>query len=133
LRSILQGLTSAILRYKAKTEINPQNDPDKKYEVDLWLKIIERSYDFMCDYKRRYYDQLQTEAEKKKVRVTLVSMIGSDHYSISRKTLIAYVCADIGIVDSLEEIKRLGVDPACSDVERFAFKLACEKLSQACG
>lgn len=133
MRSLLQSLRTAILRFKANAEINPQNDPDKKYEVDLWLKIIERSYDFMCDYKRRYYDQLQTEDEKNKVRVTLVSMIESDLYSISRKTLIAYVCADIGIEESLEEIKHLGLDPTCSDAERFAFKLAYEKLSQAYG
>jgi hypothetical protein len=85
LRWLIQRLNKAILRRNAKIQINPNNDPDKEYEVDLWLKIIGRSYDFMSDYKRPYYDQLRTDDEKQKVRTTLVGMLKSDSYSVSKR------------------------------------------------
>ncbi|QWV94293.1 hypothetical protein KP004_03665 [Geomonas oryzisoli] len=110
-------------------QINPGFDPKKQYEVDLWLKILGRSYDFQSDYKR-YYERIATDEEKQRVHTTLASMVISESYSISNKTLIAYVCADIGVEESLEEIRRLSVSPDCTDAERFAFVLACEKLSQ---
>ncbi len=131
LSGIFQSLNTAIVRCNARKAINPHNDPSKEYEVDLWLTISGRAYDFQSDYKRIYYDRLPTNEEKHRVRATLLSMLKSSNYSISRKTLIAYVCADIGIEESLEEIRRLRAEPSCRDAERFAFSLACEKLLQA--
>jgi len=133
LRWLIPRLNKAILRRNAKIQINPNNDPNKEYEVELWLKIVGRSYDFMSDYKLPYYDQLTTDEEKQRVRANLVAMLKSDSYSVSKKTLIAYVCADIGIEDSLQAIKDFSVAPTCSDAERFAFTLAYEKLLKVCG
>jgi len=133
LRWLIQRLNKAILRRNAMMQINPKNDRAKEYEVELWLKITGRSYDFMSDYKGPYYDQLTTDDEKQKVCTTLVAMLKSDSYSISKKTLIAYVCADIGIKESLQAIKDFRVDPTCSNAERFAFTLAYEKLLKVCG
>jgi len=130
LRRILGSLTTAILTFKARMAINPSCDPNKEYEVELWLKILGQSYDFQSNYKKTYYEHLETDEEKHKVRATLAVMLKSNIYSVSHKTLIAYVCADIGVTDSLEQISRLRMEPTCSDAEKLAFILACEKFSQ---
>ncbi|WP_136525373.1 hypothetical protein [Geomonas ferrireducens] len=133
IRRFLGGLASAILRFKAMLRINPGCDPKKQYEVELWLKILERSYDFQSDYKRIYYEKLSTEAEKQRIRTTLVAMLISKNYSISHKTFIAYVCADIGVDESLQVIRDLSLTPGCAGTEKFAFTLACEKLAKDSG
>ena len=133
IRRFLGRLASAILRFKAMLRINPGCDPKKLCEVELWLQILERSYDFQSDYKRIYYEKLSTEAEKQRIRTILVAMLKSKSYSISHKTLIAYVCADIGVEESLQAIRDLRLTPGCAGAERFAFTLACEKLAKDSG
>lgn len=89
-----------------------------------------RSYDFQSEYKRCYYDLLASDEEKTKVRNTLLIMLRSDVYSIQNKTLLAYVCADIGISEAIDDIKGLMMHPSCRDSDKFAFTLALKTLSK---
>jgi hypothetical protein len=130
LRDSFIKLNKIISVFFASKKINPDNDPDKQYEVDLWLKIHGRAYDFQSDYKSQYYDILASDEEKSRVRNTLLSMLKSDSYSISKKTLLAYVCADIGIKESLNEINYLRMQPVCRDSDKYALSLAYEALSK---
>jgi hypothetical protein len=90
-----------------------EKDPLKRFELKLWMEI---KGDFLggmaaamswVKYKTYYYDKLPSEDAKKQINSVLLSMLKSNKYTISDKAKIAYVCADIGLRNAIEDINLL--------------------------
>lgn len=129
-KKIINKISKLISIIVARRKINPTNDPNKAFEVSLWLEIIGQTYDGQSCYKQRYYDLLTDEDSKSKIRNTLLNMLKSRGYSITNKSIIAYVCADIGITEALQDIKSLRKSTECSSFDRQILTSSYEALSR---
>lgn len=103
-------------------------DPERKFEKDLWLVIQGQSYDFSTNYKKIHFDKLDSEEQRQKVKVTILRMLESENYSVSKKTLLAYVCADLKIQEAIHLIDKFRKET--NDSLKYAFTLCFEALAR---
>lgn len=68
LKEIIVELNDRFTDLVANRTLNPENDPQKKFEVKLWLEIHGQTYDGGSNYKKCYYDKLTSDDEKIKVK-----------------------------------------------------------------
>jgi hypothetical protein len=126
----IRKLISDIFRLSSTTSLCPPYDQEKEYETKLWQTIQGQSYDFSvsANWKKIYYDTLVSEDEKNKVRSSLLKMLESTKYPMPRKTLIAYVCADLRMREAVQAVANLRNET--SDSFKYAFTLTYEALSR---
>jgi hypothetical protein len=55
-------------------------------------------------FKKDHYEKISSEEEKAEVRKALLSMLKSNNYTVLQKEAIAYVCSDIRVEGSEEDI-----------------------------
>ncbi|MSN26482.1 MAG: hypothetical protein GJV46_11525 [Geobacter sp.] len=103
---------------------------ESEYEANLWRTIHGQSYDFCVssNWKTKYFDSLDSEDEKDKVRSTLLKMLESTEYPMGKKTLIAHVCADLRILEAIRPVEKLRNEASGS--LKYAFTLSYEALSR---
>lgn len=130
IREKIMRINELFQDWVARRTLNPKNDPQKQFEVNLWLEIHGQTHDGESNYKKRYYDKLTSEDEKLRVQITLSAMLKSQGYSLSNKAIIAYVCADIGISESLQDIRYLLQHAEGQSFEKQVLTLAYEALSR---
>lgn len=106
----------------------PSINPERKFEKELWSAIQGQSYDFSTNYKKTYYDKIDSEEQRQKVKTTILRMLESEKYSISKKTLIAYVCADLQIQEAANLIDTFRKET--NDSLKYAFTLCFEALAR---
>lgn len=123
-------LIDALVNWGANRPIKREKDPQKRFEMKLWLEIRGLTYDGESNYKRVYYEKLLSEDERMQVRSTLLTMLKSDKYSISNKAVIAYVCTDIGISEALQDVNDLRKKATITSFEKQMLSLAYEALSR---
>jgi len=126
----IRKLILVFFRPSSATSICLPYDQEKGYETKLWLAIQGQSYDFSvsANWKRIYYDTLELEDEKNKVRSSLQKMLESTEYSMTKKTLIAYVCADLRMQETVQTVANLRGETSGS--LKYAFTLTYEALSR---
>lgn len=112
-----------------------EKDSQRRFEIKLWLEISgaflggQAADGAWANYKKYYYDKIPTEDEKKRVRSTLLSMIKSDNYDVSKKAIIAHVCADLEIKEALSDVNDL-LQRAQNRTDLNELHLAFEALSR---
>jgi len=124
-----------ILYHKLYRPLEREKDPQKRFEKKLWMEIKGSFLSGMdsamswVKYKSYYYDNLRSEDEKRQVRSVLLSMLKSKEYDISKKAIIAYVCADLSIKDALQDIDAL-LQRDQDDSHKKIYRLAHEALTR---
>lgn len=94
-------------------DIEQEKDPIKKLEKQVILEIsgilqggMATSTAFM-GFKKYFYDKISGNEEKNRVKEVLITILKSNEYRLRKKTLVAWVCADVGAVAALDEIKKI--------------------------
>lgn len=115
-------MSAAILREKIVKRIDKikdwflynslkrEKDPRIRLEKKIWMEIRGSFLGGMAgdtawaNYKVYYYDKLSSEEDKQQVHTSLLNMLKSGKYSVLDKSTIAYICADIGIKEAVQDI-----------------------------
>ena len=126
----IRKLFSDIFCPPSSKSICPSYDQEKEYEANLWQSIQGQSYDFdvSTNWKKIYYDTLGSEDEKDKVKLTLIKMLESTEFPVTRKTLIAYVCVELRMQEAVNTVANLR--NVTSGSLKYAFTLSYEALSR---
>src|SRR6185369_5423924 len=101
-------------RYKRiMSEIEHEKDPQKRLTKQVLLELrgtllggMASSTAYMS-FKTFYFDKLNSDDEKKKVKETLLQILRSNEHHISDQVLASHVCADIVILEAIPEIEKI--------------------------
>lgn len=120
---ILSFIDAVILKWKQSKYSNRRNrimndieqeiDPQKRLEKLIVLKIrgtllggMASSTAFMS-FKQEHFDTLDNTGEQDKMKSVLLQMLRSNEYLLPDKMKVAYVCADIVLVEAIPEIEKM--------------------------
>ncbi len=112
-----------------------EKDPMKYLEKKIWMEIAGIGLGGMASsgawtsYKSDNYSKLQTEDDKRKVKNVILSMLKSKKYDITEKAIIAYVCADLEIIEAAQEVNELLQKARDSSYVKL-YRLASEALAK---
>lgn len=135
LREIIIKWNNKFIDWVVTRPLRRERDPQRRFEIKLWLEISgaflggQAADGAWASYKKYYYDKIPTEDEKKRVRSALLSMLKSDRYDISKKGIIAHVCADLEIKEALLDVGDL-LQRAQNRSDKNELHLAFEALSR---
>lgn len=135
LREIIIRLNNRFIDWVIHRHLRREKDPQRCFEIKLWMEMSgvtlggQAADGAWATYKQYYYDKLPTEYEKNKVRNALLSMLKSNDYDISKKAILAHVCADLGIEDALQDVNDL-LRQAQKSSDKKTLQLAYEALSR---
>lgn len=121
--SLMSFIDAVILNWKNKKYINRRNrimseieqeiDPQKQFEKLVILKIrgtllggMASSTAFMS-FKQEHFDTLANSIGQDKLKTALLRILRSNEYMLSDKMMVAYVCADIVLIETIPEIEKL--------------------------
>jgi hypothetical protein len=95
------------------SEIEQEKDPQKKLTKQVLLELrgtllggMASSTAYMS-FKTFYFDKLNSDDEKNKVKETLLQILRSNEHCISDKASASHVCADIVILEAIPEIEQI--------------------------
>jgi hypothetical protein len=120
---LMSFIDAAILNWKDRKYINRRNrimseieqevDPQKRFEKLIILKILgtllggmASSTAFMS-FKQEHFDTLDDSSEQDKLKSILLQILRSNEYLLPDKMKVAYVCADIVLVEAIPEIEKM--------------------------
>ncbi len=135
LRELIVKCNNMFIDWVVTRPLRREKDPQRRFEIKLWMDIKgallggQAADGAWTNYKQYYYDKLPSEDEKKRVRSALLSMLKSDRNDISKKAIIAHVCADLEIKEALQDIGSL-LQRAQNLSDKNELRLAFEALSR---
>ena len=95
------------------SEIEQEKDPQKKLTKQVLLELrgtllggMASSTAYMS-FKTFYFDKLNSDDEKNKVKETLLQILRSNEHCISDKASASHVCAEIVILEAIPEIEKI--------------------------
>jgi hypothetical protein len=135
LREFIIKVNDAFTDWVINRPLRREKDPQKRFEIKLWLEISgaflggQARDGAWTNYKRYYYDNLPSDEDKIKVQSALLSMLRANDIPISKKAIIAHVCADLMLKDALQEAENLLKQPMNFSDQKM-LSLACEALNR---
>jgi hypothetical protein len=106
----LEIIPNCVRYYKYYRPLEREKDPFKHLEKRLWIEMAGIGLGGMASsgayasFKKDYYEKLPTKEAKSEVRRVLMTMLKSEKYDINEKRIIAYVCSDLRIEETEEDI-----------------------------
>jgi len=95
------------------SDIEQEKDPQKKLTKQVLLELrgtllggMASSTAYMS-FKTFYFDKLNSNDEKNRVKETLLQILRSNEHCISDKASASHVCADIVILEAIPEIEKI--------------------------
>lgn len=135
LRETIIKLNDRFINWFTNRPLRQEKDPQKRFEMKLWLDISgaflggQAKDGAWTNFKKYYYDKLQSEEEKRQVQSALLTMLKSNNYSMSKKAILAQVCADLQVKDALQDVSYL-LQQAKDLSDKNILLLAYEALSR---
>jgi hypothetical protein len=106
----LDKIQDCVLYFRWYRPLKREKNPQKRLEKRLWIEIAGIGLGGMGSsgayvmFKTDHYEKLSSEKEKAEVRKVLLSMLKSDKYTVSQKEAIAFVCSDLQVEGTEEDI-----------------------------
>lgn len=101
------------IRKRIMMEIEQENDPQKKIEKMVLLKIRGTLLGGMASssayvsFKQEHFEILEDISTQDSIKSALLRILRSNEYMLQDKMRVAYVCADIVLVEAIPEIEKL--------------------------
>jgi hypothetical protein len=111
-------------------ERNPQQKLEKQVLLELRGTLLGgmASSTAYMGFKRNYFDKLENNSDKDKVKNVLMHVLRGSDFNFSDKIISAYACADIVILDAVPEIEKLIRLSKEGSIEEQVFNQSLEAL-----